>query len=341
MNQTKRRPFSLRFVVALTLLFATYFILAFTVNPRAHFETQIFPPIILDSRAQKMTRFRAFQGTEGLILGSSRAFKLSPKELEQLTGARFFNFAVDSGRTEDFLAIYRWSRANGAKISKLIIALDVEALHDDDTFDQRLKSNGELMRALEGNSTSFNNLHRPAELAKSIFSKPYAVDIFQSLKAAFKGTKSQRIFESDGLHQYLELDRQKTDGTFNLESRIATSRREYRWRFEGMKGLSPARKKYLESLLTEAKRDGAQVLIYITTLHPKLTESLARETKYAARLHDTRDYVAALPVATLDLSEAQFFGGNLTDWYDGAHVSAPNASLIARKLVAAFRSNGI
>jgi hypothetical protein len=160
-----------------------------------------------------------------------------------------------------------------------------------------------------------------------------------------KGVKSQRIFEPDGLHQYLELDRQKREGTFNLEARIAASQREYRWRFDGMKGISPKRKQYLETLIAEAKRDGVQVVVHITMLHPKLSESLSRETKYGEILRETRDYVATLHdkfgVATLDLSEPQFFGANLTDWYDGAHVSAPNATLTARKVAAAFGTNGI
>jgi hypothetical protein len=301
----------------------------------------LLPPVILDSRRQKMNQFPAYASekkVEGLILGSSRAFLLAPRELENLTGLRFYNFAVDGARAEDYLAIYRWARSRGAVFKKVIIAFDVEALHDANLFDDRLKGNGELTRALEGQggSLAFDSVRRKLELAKNIFSKPYAQDIFFAIKSAAKGAKRKSIFDADGVNRYLDLDRQIAAGTFRLEERIEASQVEYRWRFEGMNGLSRERQDYLEALLKEAKGDGAKVVIYLTTLHPKLVETLSRETKYATLLRQTQDYLSRIgheyEIPTFDFNDPSNFGGNLTDWYDGAHVSAPNAALIARKI---------
>ena len=187
-------------------------------------------------------------------------------------------------------------------------------------------------------------LRRKLEMAKNVFSKPYAQDIFYAIKSASKGAKRKTIFEPDGLNRYLESERQIAEGTFRLDERIAASQREYRWRFDGMNGLSPKRQAYLETLLKEAKRDGAEVVLYLTTLHPKLVETLSRETKYALLLRLTQEYIAKIGnefgIATFDLSDPSNFGGNVTDWYDGAHVSAPNAELIARK-ISTQRKNGI
>lgn len=89
------------FVVVTALVALGYLALIRFVDPRGEFGTGILPVVELDARAEKMRLFRAYRSggaPDGLILGSSRAMKLSPRALEEATGQRFFNFAVDNAQ---------------------------------------------------------------------------------------------------------------------------------------------------------------------------------------------------------------------------------------------------
>ena len=135
------------FLAATAILFLAAAGVFRIVDPRDDFGTGWFPVIIRDSRIEKMRLFSAnpeSSAIQGLVLGSSRAMKLSPAVLQAHTGLKFFNFAVDSGRAEDDLAIPRWVRQQGARPALLVIGLDLEALHNDDVSDEELLKNREL-----------------------------------------------------------------------------------------------------------------------------------------------------------------------------------------------------
>ena len=68
------------------------------------------PQIWPSTRRTKIELFRAYsarQKVTGLILGSSRSTLLLPEQADRLTGLRFFNAAVQSASTDDYLAFYR------------------------------------------------------------------------------------------------------------------------------------------------------------------------------------------------------------------------------------------
>ena len=127
--------------------------LALVVDPRGDFGTGMFPCVALDSRRDKMRLFEDYNrrgAVHGIVLGSSRSMLLSCSKLGANSKLRWFNFSVDSARTEDYLAIYRWVRNRDSRLGRLIIGLDVEALHDHCEMDSRLKANSGLMRSLGG-----------------------------------------------------------------------------------------------------------------------------------------------------------------------------------------------
>jgi lysophospholipase L1-like esterase len=103
-----------------------------------------------------------------------------------------------------------------------------------------------------------------------------------------------------------------------------------------MKSLSPRRQALLKKLVSEARAGGAEVRIWITTLHPVVVERLEERTRYRDLLEATRRYLKELAgrygIAVFDFSTPEPFGGSLVGWYDGAHLDEGNVALLTQRL---------
>lgn len=346
----EKQGFSCRFLTLLGGIIILYLVAAAIVNPWGEFGFHIFPSLVLDSRSTKIRLFVPFnraEPVEGLIVGSSRSMLIAPTELQHLTNKRFFNFSVDNARAEDYLAIYRWVQSHNGHLGALLLGLDIESLHNDDCFDERLIRNIALMRALpnqnggsllEGTRQVCNRLNR-------LLNVTYAEDMAWSLGNTFRPSQVQSDVDPDGLWHFLKFEREVASGTFDLPKHLAFSREEYERRFRGMTALSAKRRGYLEDLLMAARHDGVKVILWITPVHPDLAQHLGRETQYKRLLEETRAYVLNLEkrygIKTLDMSEMGLFGGTPGDWYDGAHVNPNGASLITQRVAGCLENHGL
>lgn len=344
------RGFVLLFCASIAALACSYFAAAVVVNPRGYFDSDLFPQVVLDSRRDKMKLFERFNAAgpvEGLILGSSRSMKIAPAELEALTGLRFFNLCVDSARSEDYLALYRWAKRCDPDIKALALGLDVEAFHDDDKPDQRLRDNAPLWRELQGpgRGPSAGRVLEHLGRLEKVMSRYYAQEMARSVVARWRPKESTMSFDADGLLRYGVWEREVGEGSFDLGAHIDASKEEYQRRFGGMTGLSAQRRHYFEQLLGEAGRDGVDTVVWITPIHPEVAASLRAATRYEALLRETRAYAEGVcgprRAATLDFSEPALFGGTEVDWFDGGHISQKNATLIARQIARGLKRNGL
>jgi len=128
-------------------------IAAAIVNPRRELIGHRFPALQPNSRAAKLALLDSFSRghpVDALVLGSSRSMHLPPELLSRLTGRRFFNLAVFSGRPEDFLALYRAVIARGVPIRSVVIGVDPDALDPVHPPELELKNNPRLTQALNG-----------------------------------------------------------------------------------------------------------------------------------------------------------------------------------------------
>jgi hypothetical protein len=309
------------------------------VDPRDDFETGLFPVVIRDSRIEKMRLFSAdtaSSAVQGLILGSSRSMKLAPDVFQARTGLKFFNFAVDSGRAEDDLAILRWVRQQGVRPALLVVGLDVEALHNDDVPDEELQKNRELERALTGRDDRFHLFWT----YKRAFTPTYFTDTMMSIRRQL-GPAALPMYslERDGRLRNREIDRQRAAGTFDFTRQIATCLDVYVARFQGMTALSQTRTHDIEQLIAEEKAAGGRTIVWITPLHPKTVGHLESRTSYALMLRLTRAYLDELralgSVTVFDFSEPRLYGGTLTDWDDCAHTDEIQSDQIAVALTPA------
>jgi hypothetical protein len=340
-------------VGALALLYASAVRL---VDPHGEFGTGLFPVVEMDARAEKMrlfTAYRAKAAPTGLILGSSRAMKLRPSTLETGTGERFFNFAVDNARAEDDLAIYRWVRAHGASVKILVVGLDVEALHDDDQPDPGLVRNDGLVQALVRDGLPepgiLARVPRPGPLRtlkkyKSTFTIEYLTDAARAVRLSARPQARPlplMEFEEDGYLRYRRWETERAAGTFRFDRDLERCLTKYLTRFDQMSTLSRRRRVYLKRLVEEARRDGARVLIWITSLHPLTARYLEAHTSYGALLQATRAYEDAIAqgdgVAVYDFSRPESYQASALGWYDCAHIDEGNADRVAAALAAGAR----
>jgi hypothetical protein len=323
------------FIAATAVLFLAAALVFRIVDPRDDFETGIFPVIIRDSRIEKMRLFSADTASgaiQGLVLGSSRSMKLAPEVLQARTGLRFFNFAVDSGRAEDDLAIFRWVRQQGVRPALLVIGLDVEALHNDDVPDEELQKNQELRRLLTGRDDRFHLFWT----YKRAFTPTYFTDTIMSIRRQFRPAVPMYSLDQDGRLRNRDIDRQRAAGTFDFTRQIATCLDVYVARFQSMTALSPARKRHIEQLIAEERAAGGQTIVWITPLHPRTARYLASRTEYPRMLRLTRAFLDELrasgSVTAYDFSEPDRYGGTLTDWDDCAHTDEIQSDQIAAAL---------
>jgi len=344
------------FLAALAMLSLLYVGIIRVVDPHGDFGTGLFPVVETDLRTEKMRLFRAAMATappEGLILGSSRAMKVCPRTLEAATGHRFFNFAVDTARAEDYLAIYRWVRQQGARIKFLVIGLDVEALHDDDRPEGSLIVNDALMSTLGPSALRDPGLLgelrryrlvRMVKKYKATFTIEYLTDALHSIGLVLRpDSKPVPImeFEPDGYLRYRRYEVERAAGTFRFDRDMERCLTKSLTRFDNMTQLSRRRRAYLRRVVDEARADGSRVVVWITSLHPLTTRYLEAHTGYVALLAATREYEQALAgeegIATYDFSRPESYQGTVSGWYDCLHVDETNADRMATALVRELR----
>jgi hypothetical protein len=334
-----------RFLASLAALSVLYAIGVSIVDPRANFGTGIFPTVVVDDRADKLALASRYPGgIDGLILGSSRSQKLDPAILQAAVGGRFFNFAVSAAEVEDDLAAYRWVREHGQHPKTVVIGLDVNALADTDVAPPAIEKSPTLEAALGGSwpaEGTGTRLRRIARTFETAFTLDYLDDMYHSARTYARrliiGRKAgDELFRADG-YDPGDFYPRRPDGTIDDTAHFPRCIADYVKIFGHMKTLGDLRKQYLETLVGEARRDGATVKLWITPVHPLGAEALARETQYPALLTQTRAFLAELRdrygVETYDFSDPRSYGGTLSGWYDCVHVNPADNALIESALL--------
>ena len=330
------------FVLTLTVLALLFAFAIQTVDPRGDFSRRAAAGVVLDAQAEKVKSFGAYATrgpVDGLILGSSRSMKIDPQALQAETGLRFFNFAIEGARAEDYLALYRWVRAQGLRPRTIVIGLDVEALHSDDRPEPRQPLPG---TATADSGTRSGVLTQWLAREKKAFGASYLGDAIRAVALLpWSSRLPYYAFGPDGHLRYPQFEAQRERGTFDLDRRITDCLPLYLERFQGMTGLSPGRQATLEELVREARGDGARVIIWLTTLHPRTVDYLTRRTRYAEHVAQAGTYVARLArdpdVRVLDLSSTERYGATTSGWYDCGHIDEANAARVAALLATAIR----
>lgn len=330
------------FLLSLVALSMAYAVSVWAVNPRGEFAPHLVPPIVRDNRAVKLRLYPPFAraGATGLILGSSRVVQMPPSVLDELTGLRFFNFAVERGRTEDYLAIYRWVRTRGPAPRLVVIGVDPESLQDGDGANFMLDRNPILSGALRRTAAgaSIRRLRDTTKQYKQMFSTEYLHDAILSIEAAVHPsarTAREYVVEADGYLRYPRLESERSSGTFDLVRELRSCLPRYQVLYGGISRLSAERVLALRTLVSEVVADNARVVIWVMPNHPETVASIGGTTPYVRVLSAVRDEVREVsrhfPVATFDYGDGSAF--DRSDWWDCGHMNERNLSEVARRML--------
>ncbi len=105
--------------------------LAIYVNPHARFSSDKYPPVIPGARKIKMDLYMKLDSPpDVVIMGSSRAFTISPAYVEEKTGYSAFNMAVESGGSADYFVQTNYLLESGLSPRVLLIEIHQNSFGD-------------------------------------------------------------------------------------------------------------------------------------------------------------------------------------------------------------------
>ncbi|BDC50750.1 hypothetical protein F183_A30660 [Bryobacterales bacterium F-183] len=323
-----------------------YFAVAYYVNPVRDFESPAghpFPAVRSDYRNEKITLLESFieaapdQPVTGLVLGSSRSMLLNGDRLKSSTGLRFFNFGLASARGEDFLSALRWSMTRkGQKPKMVIIGVDVASLASERAFGDSIHPLRELAT---GTLSTFQTVRT---LVPRLAEWSYAQSVLFSMYLAVRPREPLVGFAPDGTLQYRLHDRRRQEGTFSFTSDMAGCMATCRRKIESVEHLSPAQVNYLRTAVTEARNNGAEVVVWLTGPHPQTAQFMAVDTAYKrlrAEAQQVLHEVGNLGAHTYDLHDPSAYSGDPDGWYDCNHFDNRNAVRVEQIVTQSWRKH--
>lgn len=316
------RTFAATFVGLLGILAA----LVRITDPLATFGTGLVPPMVSADRDYKANLFRARRPSpEVVLLGSSRIKMLRPECVTALTGRPAFNFGVNAGVAEDYLAIFRFMRAQpGFRVGEILLGAEPEAFVGDPRIGRSLAQSRALAPFVSHVPSD------PDQMWSDHWSQASAAAALRSLwhHAFDRNVLPQEALGQDGLQVRPFWDHQIQNGRFPQQSVILTSSRAIRSRYLGTARLSPGRLAQLDQLLKEALAAGVRVTAFVPPVHP----ALIRDAAGTSLKPLTDDLVRVLRSAKrrgllhyVETRSLRSFSGDSTLYYDAIHMTAGNA----------------
>lgn len=298
------------------------------IDPYAQYGTGFVRPVVQESRLTKLRLFEELpDGPQGVVLGSSRVHKFDPEVLQINTGNRFFNFGVNHGRPEDFLALYRHLRKQSSTVpSMLLIGVDPISLSDAEEVDARLLGINEL----SGQIREYLTWEDRAKRWSDLLSWNQTKNSLHALKSLARHTESpaEESFREDGLIQYHRREVEIANGEYDFEAALSYNIDEYTTYYRRVTGLSEARCDCLREVISTARSEGTEVVLFLPTLHPRLLESLNQIEGAEPFRERCRGFLEQLAqtnaIPLYDFTELTSFNGQAAQFVDGIHPLEPN-----------------
>ncbi len=310
------------------------------VNPYRQYSSHLFAPLVQDSRSEKVALFELqCSTTEGLILGSSRTMKFEPSYLHARTNLRYFNFGVNHGRPEDFLAIVQlYKNSTGHFPKSVLIGVDVASLNDVVPSDARLIAEPKLYSCIRSKLPWTEEYDRVSQL----FSYQQFVSSLKSIKRSIISPTSDdaatpsEVYDPDGVIQYLQRQGERLKGKYDFEKAIQHDRKELMTVLGSMTRLSSRRLGYLQEVVSQCEQQGCQVTLFLTVHHPHLRKTLSCKTELEHFEHEAKTALQRIAdehqARFVDLSSLDTFGGDPNEFVDGIHPLEPNTRLMIDRL---------
>ncbi len=332
-SQFPWRRFVWRFLGLLLAILVLIAGMNFLVNPMGIYPVHLLPTVTWNTRAIKPELLdRDTPKPQALIVGSSRSMQISPVEVQKLTGLPAFNASVDAAMAEDYYLMLRYAVERAGVTPKLVIlGVDVEAFHNKLPIEDRTMETNAFNGLLPGHGFSawkkFYKLFVAQQTHLSL----------RSLRVQLTGHAPQRnYFDPDGYLHYGEYEQERASGHYDLDAKIQKDIASYVERTAGYSAISPERREFLEKTLQYCHDRNIRVVLWVTPLGPRLLQALGPRG-YDAREREVLDMLHKLGARygdpVYDLSSVDKFYGDPNGFWDGAHMTEHNNSLVTRLIL--------
>lgn len=322
------------FLLAVAGFSCSIFALAVIVDPYNIFGLNIFRPILLTNRSEKMNLLQnAGIKPEAVILGSSRIFKMDPAKVENLTGLKTFNASVSYARPEDHLALSKYIVKDLGITPKIFIVGLNTGEFNNDQIDSQTINNSSLRKYLNINKKTL--ILTLLSTFKERFNSNYLRDIFITIFWNSHGFPNPVItFDRNGGEVF---DRNKHPDPKDIE---ITENIAYGL-FKDLPSLSAERKYYFEQFLEFTKENKIQVDVLIlplpTSIQKKLEETTEYEKVSKELLEQMREWEKNFGIKVFNFSGVKKFGGLEDDFDDSTHPSHKNIDLMTEVMLKGFK----
>lgn len=322
------------FFISLAALSAVIFILAVLVDPYNIFGLNIFRPILLTNRSEKMKLLGAAEiKPQAIILGSSRIFKMDPAKMENLTGLKTFNASVSYARPEDHLALAKYIVKDLGITPKIFIVGLNAGEFNNDKIDSQTINNPSLRKYLNINKKTL--ILTLLSTFKERFNANYLRDIFITIFWNSHGFPNPVItFDRNGGEVF---DRNKRPDSKDIE---ITENIAYDL-FKDLPSLSPERKHNFEEFLEFTKENKIRVKVLILPLPSSIQKKLEKRTEYKKvskeLLEQMRLWEENFDIKVFDFSSVEKFNGFEEDFDDSTHPSHKNIDLMTEVMLKGFK----
>jgi hypothetical protein len=333
------RIFSLLTLLWSVLGLSAIAMLNWLVDPFAQYQTGILPPLIQDSRKEKLALLEASaELPEGLILGSSRVMKIEPHYLTAKTGLRFFNAGVNHGRPADYLAWIRWYQQRWQRYPKLVVlGVDTAALHRLVPVDGRITAEPALADEVPELVTWKDRWERATELLGFKQTRASLQSIATGLRRQGRASPAE-YFAADGRIVYREREAKIQEGTYDFAAALRYNEGEFQQLYRDFDDLSLVEVVTLIKTVENLIQHGTEVYLFNTPFHPELQRSLEPLPYFAQRQQEAKRLLELLAdrygVSIADFSDIESFEGDESDFVDGIHPLESNTRRMMDQLLA-------
>jgi hypothetical protein len=300
------------------------------VDPHARFGRNLYLPVTVSAREVKTKLYGQLEGAPNIvILGSSRAFTISPAYIEEKTGYSAFNMSVEGGRAGDFGVQLNYILGSGTKPQVLLIEVHYH------TLDRQYETPNLQPLALLP--------YMPSKMAASVAEKSlqdtlslqsFSDSLYTVMHPSPPTTRQTWTFEGDGMGVRKPLTQDQY--TSLLAYTVGVWSKLYQ-----CPELSMAAMERLEQVIEDARTHDIAIVLYESPAHNDLYKAANKEDPQGFEFcrHFLVDYYSSLSqdypnvffqdlsdyTAVINLDEAGF--------YDAVHLKPPASQLVVDALI--------
>lgn len=301
-------PRAPRLLIASACALAVVASVNFVVNPFGSYAPDVFEPMVLHSRADKLRLLDAAPPPDVLILGSSATFAMAPEQVRRRTGLSAFNASVHGGTPRDYHALLRHLEERGPFPRVVLMALSFEQLRPDARVG--FEPGDPLTRYVSGE-------RRPAfGSAAALLAADQTESSVRRLRASLRGEVPPPAyrFAADGLGSFT-----------HPPSLVMTERRGGNPELT-FAGIDDGQWGHLHSVLDTCRARGTRVVVFLPPLHPQLARMWEETTSLEPIIRELQRRLASYeprPLAAVrDFRRLESFGGRADQFVDMRHPDA-------------------